>query len=144
MVYDREKAILYAHKWAYGRNPEYYNFDLLGGDCTNFISQCLFAGFGTMHRQWYYRSLNDRTPSWSGVEFLYEFLIENKFANEMPLQNAIAGDIIQLSFDGEKYGHSLFVVEADKNIHIATHTLDCDMRPLDTYTYNKCRLLHIA
>ena len=28
-------------KWATRRNPKYYNFDKLGGDCTNFISQCI-------------------------------------------------------------------------------------------------------
>ena len=39
--YEREKAVQYAKKWAYGRNPEYFNFDPIGGDCTNFISQCI-------------------------------------------------------------------------------------------------------
>ena len=27
---------------------------------------------------WYYNSESDRTASWSGVEFLYDFLIKNK------------------------------------------------------------------
>ena len=35
--YDRQKAIQYAEKWAFSRNPKYYNFDAVGGDCTNFI-----------------------------------------------------------------------------------------------------------
>ena len=39
-AYDRGKAVAYAHKWAFGRNPAYYNFDKIGGDCTNFTSQC--------------------------------------------------------------------------------------------------------
>ena len=42
--YDRSAAVTYAHRWAFGRNPRYYNFDELGGDCTNFASQCLYAG----------------------------------------------------------------------------------------------------
>ena len=42
--YDRASAINYAQKWALSRNPRYYNFDAVGGDCTSFVSQCLFAG----------------------------------------------------------------------------------------------------
>ena len=41
--YDREAAVLYAHQWAYGRNPLFYDYELLGGDCTNFASQCIYA-----------------------------------------------------------------------------------------------------
>ena len=44
--YDREAAVAYAHRWAFGRNPAYSNFDGMGGDCTNFASQCLYAGTG--------------------------------------------------------------------------------------------------
>lgn len=28
--YDREAAVAYAHRWAYHRNPDFYNFDALG------------------------------------------------------------------------------------------------------------------
>ena len=38
--YNRNAAISYAKKWALARNPEYYNFDVVGGDCTSFVSQC--------------------------------------------------------------------------------------------------------
>lgn len=47
--YNREKALEYAKKWAYKRNPKYYNFDLVGGDCTSFASQCIFAGSNIMN-----------------------------------------------------------------------------------------------
>ena len=47
--YNREKAVEYAIKWAYKRNPKYYNFDSVGGDCTSFISQCIYAGSGIMN-----------------------------------------------------------------------------------------------
>ena len=42
--YDRDRAVQYAHTWAFQRNPQYYSYDLLGGDCTNFASQCQKAG----------------------------------------------------------------------------------------------------
>ncbi len=39
----------YAHLWAYGRNPRYYDYEGIGGDCTNFASQCIYAGAGVMN-----------------------------------------------------------------------------------------------
>ena len=70
-MYDVQKATLYAKTWALSRNPQFYNFDKLGGDCTNFVSQCIYAGCGVMNFTkdigWYYKSLNDRSASWCGV-----------------------------------------------------------------------------
>lgn len=42
--YRRLNAVLYAHRWAYGRNPQFYDYEAIGGDCTNFASQCIYAG----------------------------------------------------------------------------------------------------
>ena len=59
MSYNREKVYEYAKKWAYGRNPKYYNFDSVGGDCTNFVSQCMKNGgapdinYGNYTGGWY-------------------------------------------------------------------------------------------
>ena len=33
--YNRQLAVEYAHRWAYDRNPKYYNFSGIGGDCAN-------------------------------------------------------------------------------------------------------------
>ncbi len=33
--YDRIAARNYAVRWALSRNPEYYDFNDIGGDCTN-------------------------------------------------------------------------------------------------------------
>lgn len=55
---------------------------LCGGDCTSFASQCIYAGSKVMNYNknngWYYNSGNDKSSSWSGVEFLYNFLTTNK------------------------------------------------------------------
>ena len=48
--YRREAALQYAKQWALGRNPRYLDFEHMGGDCTNFASQCIYAG------SWYYHS----------------------------------------------------------------------------------------
>ena len=67
--YDRQRAVAYARRWAYSRNPLFYNFTGIGGDCTNFISQCLLAGCCVMNCTptfgWYYRNASDRAPAHS-------------------------------------------------------------------------------
>ena len=156
MPYDREKAVAYAREWAFRRNPRFYDFENIGGDCTNFISQCIYAGCGVMNYTpvmgWYFISLNNRAPAWTGVQFLYNFLTSNKGAGPygamLPLDQAMLADVIQLSPDGYKFTHSLFIVAlgdppAPDNIRITTHTRDSDYRLLNTYTYSKLRLIHI-
>ena len=80
--YQREAVLEYAKRWAKGRNPRYLDFEHLGGDCTNFASQCIYAGSGVMNYTptmgWYYSSGSNRSPSWTGVVYLYNFLTGNK------------------------------------------------------------------
>ncbi|HWQ78963.1 MAG TPA: amidase domain-containing protein [Anaerovoracaceae bacterium] len=155
--YDREKALAYAHQWAFGRNPRYYNFEYLGGDCTNYTSQVLYAGSGIMNPKptygWYYYSLNNRAPAWTSVEYLYRFLVNNggvgPVAIETDMYGVVPGDIVQISFDGRVFAHSPVIVSVGdppdpSNILIAAHTYDSDYRPLDTYEYAKLRFLHIT
>lgn len=157
MPYNRDAATAYARRWAYGRNPKYYDFENLGGDCTNFASQVIFAGAGVMNYTptmgWYYKNLNDRTPSWSGVEYLYRFLVNNSgpgpFAREVKEWEIKAGDILQLSFYGGAFHHSPVVISAgnpprEDNILIAAHTYDAYDRPLSTYSYRDIRFIGIV
>ena len=108
-MYNREAVYEYAKKWAYGRNPKYYNFDPVGGDCTNFVSQCIYAGCGQMNYNrnngWYYIDGNNKSPSWTGVEFLYSFLATNNNlgpkGEETTIDKLGIGDVVQLSFNGQ-------------------------------------------
>ncbi len=100
---------------------------------------------------WYYKNANDKTPSWTGVEFLYDFLINNKsvgpFGKIAEIEELQTGDIIQLSFDGNTYGHSLLVIEKEADdfdhIYIATHTFDTHEKKVSSYQYSKLRMIHI-
>ncbi len=150
-TYNREQVKQYAKKWAYLRNPQYYNYDKLGGDCTNFVSQCILAGTHQMNYEpngWYYQNANQKSPSWTGVEFLFQFLTNNKsvgpFGKMVQIEELQIGDVVQLSFGEDHYGHSLLVVEKDINeIYVATHTFDSYARRLSSYQYEKMRMLHI-
>lgn len=154
--YDREKAVTYARKWALKRNPKYYNFTGLGGDCANFASQCIFAGAGVMNYKplfgWYFNSANDRTPSWSGVKYLYNFLTTNKgvgpYATETDITAIRAGDIIQLATYLQEFHHTLVVVETGEvpdfdNIKICAHSYDSLNRDLNSYDVTMIRFLHV-
>ena len=153
--YNREKVVQYAKKWAYERNPKYYNYDNIGGDCTNFISQCIFAGSGVMNYTkttgWYYKNANDKSPSWTGVEYLHKFLVNNKGAGPVGIEtskdNIEIGDIAQLSFDGNIFAHSLVIIRKESNdldgIYIATHTFNAYNRKISSYQYKKIRFIHI-
>ena len=156
--YDRAAAVRYAHRWAYGRNPRFYDYENLGGDCTNFASQCIFAGSGIMNYTptygWYYIDANQKAPAWTGVEYLWNFLARRPVSvgpigEPCELKDLRPGDLIQLSFDGERFQHSPIVVFAGRpttpeNILVAAHSYDADNRPLSTYEYQKARYLHIT
>lgn len=156
--YNREAAVLYAHEWAYGRNPAYYDYEEIGGDCTNFASQCIFAGSGIMNFTptygWYYINANQKAPAWTGVPYLFNFLTRKPFsvgpkARECRTDELELGDIVQLSFKGERFQHSPIVVSVRppytlSDILIAAHSYDADFRPLSSYEFQKIRFLHIT
>ena len=149
--YDRNAAVAYARKWALGRNPEYYNFEKLGGDCTNFVSQCIYSGAGVMNYTpvtgWYYRSSSDRTASWTGVEYLYKFLVNNKsagpYAHAVPQTDVEPGDVVQLGNANGGFYHSSVVLEVSPRILVAAHTYDVLNKPLSGYAFDIARFLHI-
>lgn len=155
--YDGEKAVEYAHTWAHKRNPAYLDFENLGGDCTNFASQVIYAGSGAMNYTplygWYYINSNRRTPSWTGVDYLHDFLVNNKgpgpFAAKVDVRDVKPGDILQLSFNGgNRYDHTPVIVKTGSppqisNILVATHTDDQDNYPLTEYTWVEIRFIHI-
>ena len=124
LEYDRTAAVAYARKWAMLRNPAYYDFQLLGGDCTNFASQCIYAGAGVMNftpdTGWYYLSLSNRAPAWTGVEFLYHFMMHNRgagpFAREVPERETLPGDVVQLADRGGDWYHTLVIVSTEPEI----------------------------
>lgn len=151
MSYDRIKAVNYAKTWALRRNPNYYDFSSLGGDCTNFCSQCLYAGSSIMNYTpvigWYYISINNRAPAWSGVNEFYNFLINNNgvgpFGEVCNLSDLEVGDFIEL---GNEFGfyHCLFVSGFSGNIPlVCSHSYDRLNAPLTVYYYERVRFIKI-
>ncbi len=151
-AYNRAQAVAYARRWAFGRNPLFYDFHNLGGDCTNFISQCVLAGSCQMNPTpetgWYFYGLNNRSPSWTGVPFFYEFLTKNRglgpYAREVEAGGLELGDVIQLGRGDGSFYHSLLVTGFARDTYLVTaHTYDALDRPLNSYSYGEARFLHI-
>lgn len=150
-TYNRNAAVSYARRWALRRNKNYYDFEKLGGDCTNFASQCIYAGAGIMNftpvTGWYYRSSYDRSASWSGVEYLYNFLTSNRsvgpYAHLVNQNEVQPGDIVQLGTNTGDFYHSPVITAVSPAILVAAHTYDALDRPLSSYEYDIARFLHI-
>ncbi len=150
--YNRENAVAYAKKYAFSQNSLFANFAGIGGNCTNFVSQCIYAGSCEMNYKpifgWYFISLDDRSPSWSGVEFFYNFIIENAdvgpFGRVATSDELEIGDVIQLAREGEGYYHTLLVVGFNgEDLLVAAQTDNAYARPLSTYDYDYARFIKI-
>lgn len=157
--YDRYKAVEYAKKWALSRNPIFENFTGIGGDCTNFVSQAVYAGSCEMNYTptfgWYFRSLEDRAPAWTGVKAFYDFftgsgdfapvaLREGPFGYATEMRYAQLGDVIQLANEEGEFYHTLIITGFDGDeILVSAHSDDSLDRPLSTYTNASERIIHI-
>lgn len=156
--YNRDHALTYARRWALSRNPLFFDFSDQGGNCTNFVSQCLLAGCGVENDTptfgWYYRSAEDRAPAWTGVGELFSFLTgEFRDANggggpygtvaAEPSQVSL-GDVIQLANRQGRFYHSLLISGFTRDdILVCAQSDDALDRPLSTYNYASLRILHV-
>lgn len=148
--YQRERAVEYARRWAFDRNPLFIDFTGIGGNCTNFVSQCILAGSCTMNYTrdfgWYYLSPDDRAPAWSGVDYFFDFMTENPlflsqnggvgpFARVVGREELEVGDVIQYANrDGDWY-HTVLVTGFDGNeILVSAQSDDALDRPVSSYS----------
>ena len=157
--YLRERAVAYAARWAFRRSPLFYDFTGIGGDCTNFVSQCILAGSCVMNFTpdfgWYFRSAADRAPAWTGVEAFWSFFTGapdfraanggiGPFGVEVEQGAVEPGDVVQLGRENGDYYHTLLVTGVQEGeILVSAHSIDVYDRPLSTYTAPLRRFLHI-
>ncbi len=158
--YFPERAVEYARRWALSRNPLFIDFTGIGGDCTNFVSQCVLAGCCTQNFTptfgWYYISPEERAPAWSGVEFFYDFMVgaeayPNRLSRVGPLGMEVRanrvepGDVVQLYNSIGDYYHTLLVSAVEDNeIYVCAHSDNALDRPLSSYVNaSGVRFIHI-
>ena len=157
--YDRTRAVEYARRWARSRNPLFINFTGYGGDCTSFVSQCIYAGSCQMNFTpdfgWYYINENDRAPAWSSVEYLYDFFTGTPdfmrmnggigpYGMEVDSTGAIEGDVVQLADETGDFYHTLIISGfSEGETLVCAHTNDALDKPLSTYNFSSLRYIHI-
>ena len=118
-AYNAQKAVNYASKWAYDRNPKYHDYSDEGGDCANFVSQCLIAGgFSTANCYGNYGD-GGTIPLVSNLETC---LIQKgwKSSKSIPGKGLPKGAVITFN----SAGHTALVVQGGTNPLIAGHTTD--------------------
>ena len=76
------EACAYAETFALNPNPNYKYFEDIGGDCTNFASQILYAGGIKQTKAWI-----PYTNPWVRVEDLYLYLTTQKLGTKLPNEN---------------------------------------------------------
>ncbi|MHA0858142.1 amidase domain-containing protein [Paenibacillus sp. CMAA1364] len=123
--YIREAAVAYADRWWDSENPEFIAFAV---NCTNYISQCLFAGgapinyTGNRATGWWYKGYSGGKEWWS-----YSWAVANSLSNLLTSSNSglraevvdraeklMLGDIIIYDWDGDgTYQHSTIVTAFD-------------------------------
>ena len=79
-------------------------------------------------------------------------MINNKnvgpYGKEVNQKEIKLGDIAQLSFSGQKFEHTLMIVNIENRfslagIKIASHTYDSYNKPISEYSFQKVRFIHI-
>ena len=157
--YNRMRAVEYARTWALDRNPLFVDFTGIGGNCTNFVSQCLLAGSCVMNYTadfgWYYVSADDRAPAWSSVEYFFDFITgAPQFASEnggtgpygRVVERALAmpGDVIQYANSQGDWYHTVLISEIrEDEILVCAQSDDALDRPLSSYNFADLRFLHV-
>lgn len=80
--YNRKKAVSYAKRWAYFRNPLYRTY---GQDCANFVSQCLAAGGIKTNNMWHNELLYVGAGMFNRGELVYD--VTNNWSTVRGLMN---------------------------------------------------------
>ncbi|SDO66972.1 Putative amidase domain-containing protein [Paenibacillus sp. yr247] len=127
IIYNRAKAAQYAETWWQTPNPKYEEFEV---DCTNFVSQCLFAGGAPMNYTgkrdlgWWYAGKKGNQElwsfSWAVANTLQTFLSHSRKGLHGHAVNDPSelqpGDTISYDWDGDgRYQHNTIVIAKDAN-----------------------------
>jgi len=124
--YDREAARAYADAWWNGANPKYRRFAV---DCTNYVSQCLFAGglpmdyTGRRDSGWWYEGYAGGAERWSFSWAVSHSLCLYMSVQSRPPRGAkktdprelAVGDVIFYDWDGDgRWQHTAIVTGHDR------------------------------
>lgn len=140
-------AAAYAQKWAYSRNPNFYNYENEGGDCTNFVSQCLNYG-GVGQTGYWWGNKNGASEYWRCVIPLYNWLMNGGVGFESNKNICSRGDVLQFyNSNLGTWSHSAIVTTKDyTGVYYSAHSSDIKDNNLNNVypgKYSNCRVIGI-
>lgn len=140
---DREMQYAFAHWTSSTYNASYINFNSVGGDCQNFVSQSLLARGLPQTTSWYYNSSGSHSESWGYAPSFNTLLASTPSMGFTRLTSAqrsqlSVGDLAY--FDWNNNGvpdhvmivSRVYTVDGQTKISLVGHNLDYDYRDLDT------------
>lgn len=165
--YDRQTALDYARQYTAVRNPAWDDYAGIGGNCQNYVSQCLYAGgipmdtTGAAVWKWFDGTVaNDttaagRSSSWSGVDEFLAYAEGNTdyglaAQTGAPYLTGQPGDLIQMGENGS-WRHVVIISqtvtdESGQTIDYLVHsnTSNLENWPASLYGYPQRLLTRIA
>jgi hypothetical protein len=157
-IYDPQAAVNYANTWWNGRNPIYHDYSSEGGDCANFVSQCLIAGGLDL-------SVHPSADSWGCIPSctnLHEYLVnyigvtwETRYTGEEDPEWFKPGDPAIFGYsDAHPRTHAVFAVASDASQPVTcnAHTVNryhnttqefYDYSESDPHPFDRCTYYHI-
>ena len=165
--YDSEGALAYAEAYVHERNAEWDDYTGRGGNCQNYVSQCLLAGgipmdlSGEQVWKWYSdvvsndRSASGRSSSWTGVDSFVAYAEQNSgyglsAVTDAPYYSGQPGDLIQMGTE-DNWRHTVMIGSLVENEEgetidylVYSNTGDLKNYPASLYGYPEYMLTRIA
>lgn len=154
--YDRFAAVSYADKWVGKRNKIWNDFTGQGGNCQNYVSQCLYAGGIPRDISggdfWSYNRLDSSLPedkecslSWINVEVFRQYAAANRGYGlaalpDAPYLEGEIGDVIQMGFP-DRWSHTVLITsvitdEQGNTVDYLIHSNTADLKNFPVSAYS--------
>ena len=139
--YNVSSAIAYADKYCINYNSSYNSYKGMGGDCANFVSQCLFAGGFKQDSVWYKHSV-----AWINVmKQIAHFKQYGSFLNANN-GNLIKGNPIYFDWNGDGvYDHATICVGRNNSgtAILDSHTKDLYHATWTNWSFKKAGTIQL-
>ena len=139
--YDVSKAIAYADKYCINYNSSYNSYKGRGGDCANFVSQCLYNGGFPQDSVWYKHSV-----AWINVmKQIAHFKQYGTFMNATN-GNILKGNPIYFDWKGDStYAHATICVGRNNSgtAILDSHTKDLYHATWTNWSFKKAATIQL-
>ncbi len=164
--YDRSAAVAYARQYMDERNEDWHDYSGEGGNCQNYVSQCILAGGipmdveGSARWKWFSAAQNDSasetgcTLSWINVDSFWAYARDNTGSGlvaevDADFDSGQAGDLIVMGTPDD-WNHVVIITEVVKDAEgntvdylICSNTTDVRDFPVSAYPSPRRALIRI-